>query len=286
MKMKKESNMSESALKTAAIRTCLRALPMIASLLALNATAAVQVVRFNPPLSINTFSEPPAGAALANVRAVDFNVDGDVDYRLAYAYGFMEAYFNSPTRFGRSGLPSGEPFVGGPVAAVPLGSIIGSNIVSSVPTNYYGWSEGYTNRDDLTQPLGDHEAGVIVAGLIPGVVPGPIISISADGTNGTMVTNYYYGGPVVSGDVARKEAVMALEFHINGQPHYGYIHFDFRPLTDAPLGGSGGFIYGWAYETEPGAPIKAVPLSPESNRSDLKQRPDRAEPRGRGRALP
>ena len=285
MKMKKESNKSESALKTTAIRTCLRALPMIADLLALNAIAAVQVVGFDPPLSLNAFSEPPFGAALANVLAVDFNVDGDVDYRLAYAYGFMEAYFNSPTHFGRRGLPSGEPFVGGPVAAVPLGSIIGSNIVSSVPTNYYGWSEGYTNRYDLTQPLGDHEAGVIVAGLIP-VVPGPIISISADGTNGTMVTNYYYGGPVVSGDIVGQEAVMALEFLINGQPHYGYIHFDFRPLTDAPLSGSGGFIYGWAYETEPGAPIKAVPLSPEHNRNDHKHRPDRADQKGRGRALP
>ena len=80
--------------------------------------------------------------------------------------------------------------------------------------------------------------------------------------------------------------MMALEFLINGQPHYGYIHFDFRPLTDAPLSGAVGFIYGWAYETEPGVPIKAVSMSPASNRNERKPRTDRAEQRGRGQALP
>ena len=80
--------------------------------------------------------------------------------------------------------------------------------------------------------------------------------------------------------------MMALEFLINGQPHYGYIHFDFRPLTVAPLSGAVGFIHGWAYETEPGVPIKAVSMSPASNRNERKPRTDRAEQRGRGQALP
>jgi hypothetical protein len=75
------------------------------------------------------------------------------------------------------------------------------------------------------------------------------------------VTNIYYPLPVVSGDVAGKEGVMALEFDVNGQPHYGYIHFDFHQGPD-------GIIYGFAYETEPGIPIKASPLSPPPQPTD------------------
>ena len=60
---------------------------------------------------------------------------------------------------------------------------------------------------------------------------------------------------------------MALEFYVNGQRHYGYVHFDFRSPSGTPLGGAGGVIYGWAFETEPLVPIKAIPLSTDRHRS-------------------
>jgi len=62
------------------------------------------------------------------------------------------------------------------------------------------------------------------------------------------------GTPFVSGDVVGKNAVIALEFYVAGQPHYGYIHFNFD-------GFAGGVIYGWSYETEPNVAIEAKSLA-------------------------
>ena len=59
--------------------------------------------------------------------------------------------------------------------------------------------------------------------------------------------------------------MIAVEFAINGEVHYGYIHFDFRS-NGTSLGGTAGLIYGWAYETEPGVPICAVPLDDKFDR--------------------
>jgi hypothetical protein len=278
--MKPKSENSQAVVKSVPIRGKRMRVVVAATavLLALDVPAAVHVVRFDPPLSINAFTEPPENLFF-NVSAFDLNVDGDVDFRLAYGYGAIGAYLNSPTRFGRrEGRPGVAP-MGGPVAAVPLGSIIGSNIVSSVNTNRFVWSPGYTNRYDLTQFLGNHEASVITANLTThGFVQCPVF-IS---TNGMLVTNCFDSGPVVSGDVARQEAVMALEFYVNGQPHYGYIHFDFRAPASTPLGGASGVIYGWAYETEPGDPIRADPLATARQRIEHKQHLGRADDRGRG----
>jgi hypothetical protein len=271
--MKYKKNYPYSKMKTAKSLATLfqRTLAMLFGCLAPNSLADVQVTQFDPPLNINAYSDVPDGLLL-NVLATDFNVDGDVDFRLAYGYGGIGAYFNTPTRFARKAPRPGVIAIGDPVAAVPLCSIVGSNIVSAIATNHFAWSPGYTNRYDLTQPLGDHEANVITANLTPGIPPGPVISIS---TNGLLVTNIYYGGPVVSGDVAGKEAVMALEFTINGQTHYGYIHFDFRSPNGTPFGGAGGLFHGWAYETEPGVPIKAVPLSVAKDRDEHGSRDER-----------
>lgn len=253
------------SIKNVSARVCGYIVVGLIGCLGWNAKAGVQATRFDPPLNINAWADPSGGLPL-NVLATDFDADGQVDFRLAYGLGAIGAYFNAPTRYAAL-VP--HPILKGrssPVTAVPLRSWIGSNIVSSVvPTaEAYFWSPGDTNLDDLTQALGDREAGVLSANIAPPLPPGPIISLS---TYGTFVTNYYNGAPVVSGDVAGREAVMAVQFFVNGQPHYGYIHFDFRA-------GAGGVIYGWAYETEPDTPIKAVPLS---SRNALKSRkPGRA----------
>lgn len=262
--MKPENTNSLPATQTVSVCDRVKCIMLlfVAGFLAQPATAGVQVVRFDPPLEVNAFADAPAGI-LPNILATDFNLDGEVDFRLLYGFGAMGAYFNSPTRFATRTVSSGVRAIAGPVAAVPLNSVIGSNIIASVASSSYAWSEGYTNRYDLTRPLGDHEASVILANAMPTVgYGGPVISFS---TNGTLVTNTYYGGPVASGDIVGKEGVMALEFYVNGEPHYGYIHFDFRPLTSAPLSGVAGVVYGWAYETEPGVAIKATPLDAEED---------------------
>ena len=217
----------------------------------LDARAAVQATRFNPPLTIGAWAQPSDNVVVPwSILATDFNMDDQADFRLTYGSGWMGAYFNAPTRFATRVARSNSFVFGGPVAAVPLNSVIGTNIVSR-GTNLFAWSSGYTNSDDLTQPLGDHEATVIIADIAIPLQPGPIISFS---TNGTLVTNIYWPGPFATGDVVGREAVMAVQFEVYGETHYGYIHFDFRS-------GSSGYIYGWAYETEPNVAIKAVPLS-------------------------
>jgi hypothetical protein len=262
--MKPQINESSVPLKTKRIPVPLHG-PILAGLIAclvFNAQAAVQVTRFDPPLNISAIADLP-DTSFYNVLGADLNADGEVDFRLAYGWGVVEAYFNAPVRFAQR--VSRPDAVGrlGPVAAVPLDSVIGTNIVSAISTNFYVWSPGYTNYDDLTQPLGDHEENVLTANLF-GSFPislGPIITIS----NGTIVTNIYPGGPfpggpatgpIASGDVVGKEGVMALEFYVNGQIHYGYIHFNFD-------GFAGGVIYGWSYETEPNVSIVAKSLTPD-----------------------
>src|SRR6185437_12113730 len=113
--------------------------------LPLNSQAAVQVTRFDPPLQISAYTDP-TGDAFVNVFAADFDANGVVDFNLGYGLGFMSAYFNAPVRFGAR-VPLSNIAVPGPVAAVPLGSTIGTGIASSDPTNLYIWSSGYTNRD-------------------------------------------------------------------------------------------------------------------------------------------
>jgi hypothetical protein len=242
-----------------------------------SASAAVQITRCDPPLAVNAYTDAPEGL-FWNTFAPDFNADGESEFRLVYFSGDMGAYFDSPTRFGRHVPPSGITRGGGDFAAVPLGSTIGSDIVSAIATNYYVWSLGDTNTDDLTQPLGDHHAGVISANYTTGGQFYPITTISTGGilittnnygvTYGVIsgVTNINYGWPVVSGDMAGKEGVIALEFYINGQIHYGYVHFDFRNVAGGIS--AGGVIYGWAYETEPGKPITVASLAPDTETHD------------------
>ena len=215
--------------------------------LAFGAQATIQVTQFDPPLNISAYADAPANG-LFNVLGVDFDADGEVDFRLAYGLGGIGAYFNAPVRFGQRVSGLGVAGRGGPIAGLPLGSTIGPNIVSS-GTNFYAWSSGDTNIDDLTQPFGDHEATVIIANVVPN---GGSLVIST----GILFTNIPLPTvPIVSGDVVGRECVIAVQFYANGEVHYGYIHCDFS-------NGASGVIYGWAYETLPNVPIVAAPLSP------------------------
>lgn len=257
--MNQKMNTSVVPLQAKRIFAALRG-PILAGLMACvacGARAAVQVTRFDPPLQISAYADS-AGATYVNIFGADLDANGDVDFRMGYGLGGIDAFFNAPLRFAQHVSPLNVvQREGAPVGGVPLGSLIGTNIVSSDATNIYVWSPGYTNDYDLTQPFGDHEAPVISANLVVTYnVPGPVVSISHDGV---LVTNVLYPQPqpIVSGDIAGKDAVIALEFYANGQRHYGYIHCNF-------ISGAIGSIYGWAYETHADTAIEAVSLSPDS----------------------
>jgi hypothetical protein len=255
--MKSQTNKLSMRSNTKRIFTGMRGriLAGLIACLAFGTQAAVQVTRFDPPLQISAYADAPANSYF-NVLGVDFDANGEVDFRLAYGMGQIGAYFNAPVRFGQT-----TPLVwsnvvrrDSPVAGVPLGSIIGSNIVSLVATNLYAsyaWSSGETNGYDLTQPLGDHEATVIIANLVQN------FTILGTTSGGILFTNLppISTVPIVSGDVVGRECVIAMQFNVNGEVHYGYIHCDFS-------NGATGVIYGWAYETEPNVAIEAASLAP------------------------
>jgi hypothetical protein len=200
--------------------------------------ATVQITRLNSPLSINSFyqfEDPEAPDPLC----IDFNHDGKVDLRIAYFFGGIDVYFDNPTR-----IVIAQHFypwttnVTGSTGALPFGAVIGTNLVSNVDTNVYIWHWGTTNSSNETREFGDHRSvGVYV--LDPATIGMPLI---------------------VGGDPADKEGVLAVEFLIGTNRHYGYIHFDFRKEIGW-YKGSGGYILGWAYETEPNKAILALPIS-------------------------
>jgi hypothetical protein len=198
-------------------------------LLALGVSAAVITTRPDPPVVKGAFSDD------LDSLEIDFNEDGVVDIRLVTEFGGIDAYFDLPTRIVVTvSLPfpeAGTNLDYGGIGALPIGTVIGNELMGDLDLNRYIWWEGFTNSYDLTQQFGNHEAGV-------------------------MIVAWGGGGVVASGDVPAKEGVMAVEFYVEGQPHYGYIHFDFR-LERGWLLGSGGYIYGWAYESEPWTPITA-----------------------------
>jgi hypothetical protein len=215
-------------------------LVLILGCLAIKASASVQVTRLDPLRTINPFyqREDPAES---DPVAVDFNNDGQVDFRILYGYAGIEVYFNTPTRIViHRDFYSWTTNIYGSIGPLPLGTVIGSNLVSSVDTNVYIWSSGDTNRfgDDETFAYGNHQS-VAVYVLDPGVIGMPL---------------------VVGGNPPDKEGVLAVEFLIGTNKHYGYIHFDFRKEIGF-YQGCGGYILGWAYETEPDKPIIAAPIA-------------------------
>lgn len=209
--------------------------------LVFSASASVQVTKLEPPRLIGSWDlEDEQSLALGiGLVAVDFNFDGRVDARIAYGWGGASFYFDYPTRIviARTIYPW-TTNVYGDVGPLPLGTVIGSNLVTTLNTNIYIWHVGDTNRfpDPSVTYLGDHKS--IMFGFL---------AVDFD--------------TVVYGDMAGKEAVIAVEFLIGTNKHYGYIHCDFRKETGYGPPGTGGYILGWAYETEADTPIVAAPIA-------------------------
>lgn len=206
------------------------------------AIAEVRVTQLDPPFSIGAFQE--TGDDPFSILSIDFNQDGQSDFRLSYGAGGpgVACYLNHPNQIVilRSGPAyPGQTNVYGSMGALPLGTIVGSNLVSSVDLSAYSWHSGNTNDYDLTAIFGDHQSSVV------GVVDPVTIGMP----------------PVAAGDPVAKEGVMGFQFLIGTNIHYGYLHFDFRTNINQWYMGAGGYIMGWAFETEPHTPIAAKPIA-------------------------
>lgn len=208
--------------------------------------ADVVNVRLEPPFQVTV---PWENLPNPLVEAIDFNNDGHVDLYFTYDNVGMTAGFFAPSQIFIVPIPppAGHTNVYGFVAALPFGTSIGSNVVSSANLGKDLWYSGDPASPDTGNQYGDHGDGVGY--------------VASDATVGDPIT--------VAGEVVGKEGVMALKFYINGQPHFGYVHFDFRYLYQiSPGSGFGGYIDGYAYETQPGVPITAERLNDSTPTSD------------------
>jgi len=206
---------------------------------ALNGEGEVRATRLDPPLMANPFFEFE-DPTVTDPLAIDFNNDGQVDFRVYYGYAGIQTYFDSPTKIVilRNIYPWTTNIYGS-IGTLPLGSVISSNLRTAVNTNLYIWNEGNANLPEGgTWEYGKRTS--LAVGILAPIWPGQPLSVA--------------GNPV------DKEGVFAVQFLIGTNRHYGYIHFDFRAENGWPQG-SGGYILGWAYESEPDKPITAAPIA-------------------------
>ena len=197
---------------------------MMLSWLALSAPASVIVSNLNPAVAIYS------GDNSLTAVPIDFNGDGIVDFRFLAGPGGVASYIYIPSRV--AVLTAPPPHHGGGVAgALPFNLNLGE---TGLPFGYHWWTGG-------ALPTEDHliygDKLITVLGLATTVL----------------------GVVVVSGDVRNKNAAIGVEFRIGTNTHYGYIHFDCRAENGYVFGG--GYLRGWAYETEPGQPIVTRPVA-------------------------
>lgn len=204
--------------------------------------ADVVITRLEPPLAVGVPDEDDFWVTQG------FIFGGQTNVFLGWGIEEMDLGFFAPSQvfIVSAPLPPGRTNVYGGVAALPFGTIIGSNVVSSANLNGDTWyggdlvTGGDTSLGDRADMVGDFLSDEIIG-----------------------------DPPVVSGDAVGKEGVIALEVYLNGQPHFAYIHFDFRYIYQWAAGtGFGGYIEGYAYETQPGVPITAERLNDSTPTSD------------------
>lgn len=189
-----------------------------------------------PPLVLNPFRDDE------HTLDLDMDQDGVVDLRLYSSGGGggggVTMYLDWPARLvvRTNGVAGTTNIDYRGLAALPFGTVVEAALSPSLGN--CTWWTGFTNQYDLTQQYGDHEVGVSAPSL---------------------------DSP---GNVGGKEAILAVEFRIGEQTHYGYIHFDFR--VGRGYGGFGGYIYGWAYESTANSPIMAERLRSEPPVLDFK----------------
>ena len=166
---------------------------------------------------------------------VDLNMDGNMDCVLEANRIGSNCYLNPSTMVveNKNILNPKISFTVN-TAVLPFGTVIGKEL--SIPgqtekESPYVWSKGDEIPEAYYYMLGRHPDWRIAGILAPDL----------------DLSGRYYG------DWPYKEGVMGIKFKLEGKNHYGYLHFDHHL-------GFGGYLLGWAYETEPEKPIVAKPL--------------------------
>jgi len=197
--------------------------------LALEAPAGLVVTKLNTPRHFG----PGVGAFPMEPTEIDFDGDERVDFRFFPHSSGISAYIPQDARVVVR-FDTSPNRVGGAVAGLPLNFWFGeTNRLSG-----YRWWNGFPVMDPEQQIYGDRILTVMIFLTQP--------------VNPEIL--------VVNADIRFQNSAVGVEFLIGTNKHYGYIHVDMRQEHDYLLG-AGGYIYGWAYETEPGKPIFTAPIA-------------------------
>jgi len=208
----------------------------------MNSNAEVRTNILTSPIRLNPFNDD------LKSLPIDFNQDGKVDIQLVYGQGGLSAYFPATNRVA-------VRISGNTIGSLPLNTVIGSHLPPELKA--FRWDNGSIVPADVPElsRYGDRRR-MIVSTLMAPRTPGQGVFTTAQSNNPALPSS-----PLGSGDVIGKNGVIAVEFQIDGNTHYGYLHVDFRP--DAAING---VILGFAYETIPNAPITATPLDAAQTR--------------------
>jgi hypothetical protein len=219
---------------------------VLAGLMTAHLFADVAIVRLEPPFFT---AVPWPNMPDPLIEPIDFNNDGQPDIYFFYDTVGMSASFSSPGQvfIVPTPPPAGHTNVYGFPAVLPFGSIIGSNVISSINLGNDLWYPGDVSDTNDFPGYGDRS-----------VTYGYVLT---EGANET----------VIEGGVVGTEGALPFMIYLNGQPHFAYVHFDFRNIYDDGIisgAGFGGYIEGYAYETQPGVPIVAERLNDSTPASD------------------
>lgn len=196
--------------------------------LAQHAPASVIETKLAEPLLLR-----PGDSDIAFIPIeIDFNSDGTNDVTLLPHPSGINVYTRLPSRILIRSAP--PPNIGGRVASVPLNFTLGSDIF----LDGHRWWEGGPLASPEDQVYGDRTFGLSI-----------VINLSSQKSIVQLC------------DFLSQNAVIGVAFSIGPNIHYGYVHLDFRPEHQVWVDGGGGYIYGWAYETQPGVALLTKPLA-------------------------
>ena len=166
--------------------------------------ADVLITRLEPPFQVIV---PWENLPDPLVEAIDFNNDGQVDLNFTYDNVYMSAHFFAPSQIVivPTAPPAGRTNIYGGVAALPFGTIIGSNVVSSANLGNDLWWQGYSDEGGL---YGDHanDVGYVVSDATigdPPVVSGDVVGVSGrskPARAGRMKTSHFEGRIALSAE--------------------------------------------------------------------------------------
>jgi hypothetical protein len=210
------------------MKCCTILLIFLASLAAMRGDIVVH--RFEPPVSVGV--PDPDGFS----STLDFAFGENTNVFLNWGIFSMDLEFFSPIQIYIVKFPPSRPGatnVYGLAADLQFGTVIGPNVITPFNFTNGTWYSGDVIYDaETNQPDRGDTLGYVASDEVVG------------------------DPPIVYGNVVGKEGIIGLKVFIDGQPHYAYIHFDFRYIYNwAPFTGFGGYIYGYAYETQPNVPI-------------------------------